>query len=143
MSRSGYSDDCEDPLAAGRWRAAVKSAINGRRGQAFLRELAVAMDAMPVKELITEELVDDNGGCCTMGVVCKARGIDVTNYNPDEPEVVSSLIGIAPAMAQEIAYENDECGFVYNSGRPRDETPAERWTRMRNWVAKNLVEAGT
>jgi hypothetical protein len=45
MSRSGYSDDC-----SGRelvlWRGAVASALRGRRGQAFLRELVDALDAV-------------------------------------------------------------------------------------------------
>lgn len=79
MSRSGYTDDYdEDPLANGRWRAQVKSAIRGKRGQAFLRELADAMDAMPEKVLIAEELVDADGDACAIGVVCKARGIDTS-----------------------------------------------------------------
>ena len=60
MSRSGYVD-CDDPLAAGRWSAQVKSAMRGKRGQAFLRELASAMDAMPVKELIADELINSEG----------------------------------------------------------------------------------
>lgn len=54
MSRSGYTDDDDDPLATGRWRAQVRSAIRGKRGQAFLRELIAALDAMPEKALITE-----------------------------------------------------------------------------------------
>jgi hypothetical protein len=45
MSRSGYSDDL-DPLALGRWRGRVASAMRGKRGQAFLREMLAAMDAM-------------------------------------------------------------------------------------------------
>lgn len=44
MSRSGYNDDC-DGWALIRWRGAVNSAINGKRGQAFLRELVAALDA--------------------------------------------------------------------------------------------------
>jgi len=49
MTRHGYVDDSEDTLAYGRWRAQVQSAIRGKRGQAFLKELAAAMDAMPEK----------------------------------------------------------------------------------------------
>jgi hypothetical protein len=47
MSRSGYSDDHSEWDLI-RWRGAVASAIRGKRGQAFLRELLVALDAMPV-----------------------------------------------------------------------------------------------
>jgi hypothetical protein len=39
-----------------RWRGAVASAIRGGRGQAFLREMLAAMDAMPVKRLVANEL---------------------------------------------------------------------------------------
>ena len=63
MSRSGYTDDygVEDPLAMGRWRAAVNSAINGKRGQAALRETLAALDAMPAKALVGESLVTADG----------------------------------------------------------------------------------
>lgn len=54
MSRSGYVDDCENLEL---YRATVERSIKGKRGQAFLRELAAAMDAMPEKVLIAEELV--------------------------------------------------------------------------------------
>jgi hypothetical protein len=53
MSRSGYTDDYgdDDPLALGRWRSAVNNAIRGKRGQAFLHDLAATLDAMPEKKL--------------------------------------------------------------------------------------------
>ena len=143
MSRSGYRIDCDDPLAIGRWRAQVKSAIRGKRGQAFLRELAAAMDAMPVKELIAEELINEEGECCTIGVVCKARGIDVSKVDPEDWKTVGDVVGIAGALAAEIEYENDECGYRYSKtpdGKSvwGQETPAERWQRMRKWVESKL-----
>lgn len=42
MSRSGYSDDCEN---IGLWRGAVERAIRGVWGQALLLEMAAALDA--------------------------------------------------------------------------------------------------
>lgn len=142
MSRSGYTDDYgdDDPLALGRYRQAVKRAIEGKRGQAFLRELAAAMDAMPVKELIAHELVDADGACCTIGVVCKARGIVLTDgyvrtIDEDCPDEVGALVGIAASMAAEIEFVNDECGPMWNGERGVGEAPAERWQRMRRWVA--------
>lgn len=157
MSRSGYSDDCDDPLAFGRWRAQVKSAIRGKRGQSFLRELAAALDAMEVKELIAEELINDEGQCCTIGVVCKARGMDVSNLDYECPEIVGAAVGIARQLAAEIEYENDEIGSRMEkvteerpSSKPWhlgfrwervEETPAERWQRMRKWVNSKIIEA--
>lgn len=61
MSRSGYTDDGWDDesaqWAAIRYAGALKSAVRGKKGQAFLRELLAALDAMPVKRLIREHRV--------------------------------------------------------------------------------------
>lgn len=133
MSRSGYVDECDDILMLGRWRAQVKNSIRGKRGQAFLKELASAMDAMPVKELIANELITENGECCTIGVVCKSRGLDVSKVNVEEPDQVGELVGITHQMAAEIEFENDEGCFTH-------ETPEERWVRMRNWVDKQIIK---
>ena len=46
MSRHGYSDDCDNEWRAIMWSGAVKSAIKGKRGQAFLKELLAALDAL-------------------------------------------------------------------------------------------------
>lgn len=134
MSRSGYIDDCDDYLQYGRWRAQVKSATNGKRGQAFLKELAEAMDAMSEKRLIANELISDSGECCTIGVVCKSRKLDVSKVDIDEPKEVGALVGIAHQLAAEIEFENDE-GVVYN------ETPEELWHRMRTWVGKQISQS--
>lgn len=145
MSRSGYVDDVDDTLALGRWRAQVKSAIRGKRGQSFLRELAKAMDAMPEKVLIASQLIDDEGDCCTIGVVCKLRSLDVSTVDCQDPTEVGSLVGIAHQLAAEIEYENDECGDRYErteagSFKRVAETPEERWVRMRKWVQSHIKE---
>lgn len=77
MSRSGYTDDGLDSWQVIRWRGAVASAIRGRRGQALLTELLAALDAMPVKELIKEQLVED-GAVCALGALGRARGVDMS-----------------------------------------------------------------
>lgn len=127
MSRSGYSDDCDN---IGLWRANVRRAINGKKGQAFFRELAAAMDAMPVKELIDQELVRDDGGVCAIGAVCVARGIDATKVASYCPDAVGKAVGISHVLAAEIEFMNDEW--------ERHETPAARWIRMREWVEENI-----
>lgn len=126
MSRSGYSEDCEmwDLI---RWRGAVKSGIRGNRGQAFLKEMLAALDAMPQKRLIADELEKD-GQVCAMGAVGLKRGIDMSWIDPDDRGQVAETFGISRAMAAEIAYENDD----------RHETPEHRWSRMRLWVTENL-----
>jgi len=144
MSRSGYTDDCEHLEM---WRGAVRSAMRGARGQAFLRELAATMDAMPEKALAADSLVDADGDFCTLGVIGNARGIDMSKIDPDDYFHVAESFGIARAMAQEIMYENDEAAahgrYVDGKWTHVDETPQERWQRMRAWVGKHLTEAAS
>ena len=71
MSRSGYIDDygCggrEEQWALIRWRGAVASAIRGKRGQKFLRDVLAAMDELPEPTLISDELEKD-GQVCAIG----------------------------------------------------------------------------
>lgn len=128
MSRSGYSDDCENLQL---WRANVERAIQGKKGQEFFKELAAALDALPNKRLIAHELVSENGECCALGAVFIARKTDVANVDESEPEEVAAALGIRSMLAQEVAYWNDEYG--------RSNTPEERWQRMRTWVEVNLT----
>ncbi len=138
MSRSGYLDEQEDNWAVIRWRGAVKSAICGKRGQAALKELAVAMDAMPVKELIKQNL-QANGQYCTLGVLGAARGLDMSEVNPDDPRSVAKFFGLAEAMVREIVFENDERESYWSRA---ELTPAQRWSRMRDWVERQIKDGG-
>lgn len=118
MSRHGYTDECEDPLAQGRWLASLRSAIRGRRGQAMLRELAAALDAMPTKELYAGAFQRPTGECCALGVLGQARGIDMSHLEPDpeddfgehpaDPALVAATFGIADVLAREVMFRNDD-----------------------------------
>lgn len=130
MSRSGYSDDCAN---INLWRGAVERAIQGKRGQFFLQELAKAMDEMPEKRLITSELITNSGEMCTIGTICKKRGLDTSGIDDHDPEQVGNLVGISMAMAAEIEFENDESG-------PGNEDPEQRWIRMRKWVGEQIIK---
>jgi hypothetical protein len=130
MSRSGYSDDC-DGWSLIRWRGAVTSAMRGKRGRDLLLELRDALDAMPEKVLIAHELVDATGSFCTLGVIGQARGLPLKDIDPEDSDQVAKHFGIAPALAKEIVFENDEGCWL-------DESPQERWKRMREWVEEAL-----
>ena len=133
MSRSGYSEDYDSEWDIIRWRGAVKSALRGKRGQAFLRETLAALEALPERKLVTNELV--KLGCyCTLGAVGKARGMDMQQIDPEDEDTVAGRFGLPRAMACEIMYENDEAG-------PWQETPEQRWQRMHRWVKSNIKEA--
>lgn len=111
MSRSGYTDDNDDPLAHGRWRQAVKRAIEGKRGQALLRELIEALDAMDDKRLYPGSFVTAEGEFCTLGVLGAKRGTKMDDLGDEfdcDAEEVGKRFGIAHAMAAEIMYLNDE-----------------------------------
>jgi hypothetical protein len=130
MSRSGYSDDC-DGWELIRWRGAVKAAIRGKRGQAFLREMADALDALPDKRLITHELQTSDGDVCALGSVGLKRGQDMTQLDPEDYDQVAAFFGISQALAREIEALNDDWD---------SEKPEHRWQRMRNWCAEALKD---
>jgi len=143
MSRSGYSDDYgdDDTWALVRWRGAVASAIRGKRGQAFLRELIAALDAMPEKRLLANVFANDSG-CCAMGAVALSRGIDpedvrrIESWSFDDigSRQAAKALGIAGALAKEIAHENDEGAMS---------TPEHRWQYMRAWARSNIRTEGS
>lgn len=138
MSRSGYND-CGDNLAM--WRGMVASATRGKRGQAFFRALLAALDAMPEKRLITNALQAEDGEVCAIGALGKARGIDMSDVDADEPSEVAPLFDIAECLAQEVVYMNDEYydrTLTADHKAYRDYTPEERWQKMREWVAKQI-----
>lgn len=155
MSRSGYVDDMDDQWAHIRWRGAVASAIRGKRGQAFLKEMLATLDAMPEKQLIAHELVmmgdslDERlivgadrlvtergegislGGVCAIGAVGLARGIDMSKLDPEEPGPIAAAFGINEKMVREIVYMNDEGWYGL--------TPEKRFAFMRSWVVSQII----
>lgn len=157
MSRSGYSDDC-DGWALIRWRGAVTQAIRGQRGQAMLRELVQALDALPDKHLVSGSLVTADGDYCALGALGLARGMDLAPIDPEDRQAVAQAFGVAEALAAEVMYLNDEgvideeravnfevCGpmrrweshtqlrWVKNPNAGRI-----RWEQMRAWAVANL-----
>ena len=131
MSRSGYIDDMEDQWAFIRYRGAVNSATKGKRGQQFFRDLLAALDAMPDKRLIAESLVS-GGNFCTLGVLGEARGLDLESMDPDDAETVARAFGVADCLAREVVFMNDDAWD--------DDTPEQRFTRMRRWVESQITK---
>lgn len=156
MSRSGYRDDI-DQWDLIRWRGAVKSAIRGKRGQQALREIAAALDSLPVKELAAESFVTAEGEYCTLGALGRARGLDMAPIDPEDREGIAQTFGIAEALAAEIMYLNDDAIDAWKYVEvetvgplrryeqrtrwvrvPVSNIAAERWSYMREWVAKQI-----
>lgn len=133
MSRSGYyeNDDASNWDFI-RWSGAIASAKRGKRGQAFLRDLLDALDAMPEKRLIANDLIQSDGEVCAIGALGKKRGIDMSNIDPDDSRYVAQVFGISTALASEIVFMNDEQFYR--------ETPEGRWGKMREYVSGLLKD---
>jgi hypothetical protein len=137
--RHGYVDDLDSQSLA-MWRGRVASAIRGKRGQKMLAEIRDALDAMPVKRLVSRQLQTKQGDVCTLGCLAAAKGQDLTEYEDAEEcdlqelnESLAATFDVAQCLIQEVEYENDEGAWK--------ETPEQRWTRMRRWVGKKLGES--
>jgi hypothetical protein len=136
MSRHGFGDDGpesqEEQWAYICYRGAVTSAIRGKKGQTFLKEMLAALDAMPVKELIAEELVQE-GSFCALGVVGHKRGLDLEDIDPEDIESCAGAFGINEKLCREIVYVNDK-GVWWNA------TPRRRYEEVRGWLLENIKD---
>lgn len=128
MSRSGYSDDI-DNWALIRWRGQVASSIRGIKGQAFLKELIFAMDAMANKRLIAHELRKD-GEVCALGVIGSKRNLPLEEFDPYDHGGLASEFLISHQLIQEIEYINDS-GW---------RSPEDRWKTVYNWAKSQIRE---
>lgn len=142
MSRSGYGDsdygDEFENLAFGRFHRVREQTFRGKRGQAFLREMLTQLEALPEKRLIAGDLIKDSGAMCAIGTVGTARGIDMSQIDPEDAQAVSKVFGISETMAREIMNANDDEMHHYTHG---DETAEQRYTRMLSWVRAEIVAA--
>lgn len=120
------------------YRGTVASAIRGKRGQHLLRDLRDALDALPVKRLVRRSLTTDDG-VCTLGSLKIAADFAAAYVTPEMDDYhlqdlnhpLAKVLDVATCMVQEIEYENDD-------GGPHNETPEQRWTRMRHWVDRRI-----
>lgn len=134
MSRSGYTEDGDydfDQWSFIRWRGQVASAIRGKRGQAFLKELVEALDALPEKRLILHELYA-GGQVCALGSLGVKRGVEMESLDPEDYNTLGNVFEIAHQLVQEIEWVNDDA--YYNA------TPEQRWEHMRAWIV-SLIKA--
>lgn len=131
MSRCGYSDDLDERDLA-MWRGRVASAIRGKRGQSLLKELLAALDAMPEKRLIREELVSAEGEVCLLGAGGRRLGIEeIGKIDPEDHDALAKKFNVATCMIQEIEFVNDDWPFA-------GETPEQRFARVRRWLVEHI-----
>lgn len=128
MGRHGYIEDL-DNWALIMWRGRVASAIRGKRGQAMLREMRDALDAMPDKRLISQELQSDEE-VCALGALGRAKGVDLATLDPEDHDGLAKQFNVAPCLIQEVEWINDEWGD--------GSTPEGRWKVVRRWVEEQI-----
>lgn len=133
MSRSGYSYDFDDDYTMHLYRGQVASATRGKRGQALLKDILIAMNGMSSKRLIADDLETPDGAVCAIGAAGKLRGVNMSGISPDDTETVAWKFNISDCLAREIVWENDDCGR-------RNETSEERFVRMRKWVRRQIKD---
>ncbi len=141
MSRCGYNEDGgDDDLALGRWRGQISSALRGKRGQRFLRDLVAALDAMPVKELVSGELETQEGAVCALGCLAKhqEKSVKVSqDWDESDWDKLGEAFNIAPQLAQEVMWINDDDNGR-NYYRRVDPDNAKRWRDVREWATRNI-----
>ena len=143
MSRSGYSEDCETIQL---YRANVERSIQGKRGQALLRELKDALLALPEKKLCSEFFANtQTGEVCALGAVALHRKIksgmsvveaikeiDAKYPEGEDARSAAKEFNIAECLAAEITFVNDEM-WNYKD----DES---RYDGVLKWVLDNLKD---
>lgn len=147
-------EDTRDVLRMYAWDANLDRQIKGKRGQAFLRELLAALEALPSKRLVANELAKD-GEVCTLGALALKRRTDA---GEDRERVLADLGSICVDPDQEPdderAYEDMEAwakrvlacpsmlAFVIPHENDEDwrSTPEQRYTAMVMWVRSLIME---
>lgn len=132
MSRHGYIEDEDENGQVAMWRGVVASATRGKRGQAFFRALLAALDAMTEKRLVAGEL-EENGEYCALGVLAAAKGALVADLDTEDHDALGRVFDIAPQLAAEVMYVNDETDNYSVSL-----TPLGRWQLVREWAARQI-----
>jgi hypothetical protein len=141
MSRLYEGDDDWEPWMDGQWAGALRSAIRGRRGQQFLRDLVNALDALPEPELSAGALEDEETGCCcAFGAVRRFRGAESVPlyFHPMEedvtPDHLTEPFDVSRALAWEVVEANE--GWC-KSNSP--ETRRQRFKEVRRWAVGALL----
>lgn len=170
MSRSGYCDDFDDPLEHGRWRAQVRSATRGKRGQKLLRDLLTALDSMPEKRLVTGVLEvsaeadekhaeswvklfnDPSAADRYYEHFVKTRPAEYRNGDVCALGALGrvrglDMIGLNPDEPEGVAAAFDiasplarEIVYMNDECINYSETPERRWQRMREWIASQITD---
>jgi hypothetical protein len=145
MTRLYYYDDDLDYFQEGLIAGALRSAIRGKRGQQFLRDLVQALDALPSPELAAGALEDEKTGCCcAFGAVRRFRGADAVPlwFHPMEedmtPDNLAEPFNVSKTLAWAVVQANED-GMIGNDESKR----RLRWKQVRDWAVRRLIPTTT
>jgi hypothetical protein len=134
MSRISYSDDEAYPGQFDLWHANCRRSLQGKEGQAELRELRAALLALPEKRLVRGVLVDGEGCVCAVGAYAKYKGLDLHTFDPeDHSDEVGIVAGMPKLVAWKVVEMND---FDFDHL-----TPERRYVKMLDWVESQITGA--
>jgi hypothetical protein len=150
MSRVGNDDwDHESSMTTEMWENIYRRAREGKRGQAFLKELETSLLAMPEKKLISGAFCRE-GQVCALGSVAVKRKIDAgvpreeaikwveaelpeNDENDSEDDILNASVRelkMTRSLAYEVMERND-----------RDLTDEERYSQVLEWTRENIKAA--
>lgn len=142
--RIGYSESEDYPGQFELWQANCQRSLQGRKGQAALRELETALLALPVKRLIAEEVENADGEVCTIGALAKFRGLitdEMKAQGEYDMEGVGVKLGIPRMVAWKIVEVTDiqlpDSFHYYNT----PVSPEYRYQKVLAWVQSQIQSA--
>lgn len=133
--RINYSEDEDYPGQFELWQANCVRSLRGKHGQEELRQLRIALLALPDKRLIHGLLEDDEGGVCAVGAYGKHKGLDLSTFAVDSD---TDEVGIAGGMPSLVAWKVVEMNDIELD----HVTPEQRYSRMLAWIESQLAAAG-
>jgi hypothetical protein len=131
MSRISYSDEEDYPGQFELWQGNCRRSLKGRQGQSELVVLRDALLALPDKRLIHGLLVDEEGAVCAIGAYADHKGMDLGMFDPEDS---TDEVGIQAGMPSLVAWKVVEM----NDMQFRHMTPEQRYTRMLEWVERQI-----
>lgn len=160
--RIGYSEDEDFAGQFELWQANCRRSLQGKKGQAALRELEAALLALPDKRLIEGEMIDKDGDVCAIGALAKHKGRDLLAEphvgDPDEfggdgeMEEIGVELGMPRLVAWKVVCKNDiEIRGHYQTlpgpyRWPQEfpqayvpVTPETRYQKMLAWVRQQIT----
>ena len=114
------------------WRLAVARAIQRKSGQAFLKEMKAALEALPEKKLLMENLQDEyeDGAVSALGAIGRLRNLKMSNIDPEDYEQIAALFKVPHSLVCEVMYMNYDHWWRLS--------PKARYKKVIGWLESQI-----